>query len=924
MENLYSLIVINEELDSIKKVEISEDNIPEELNGESGFHIFYVRMLTELILRELKEKGYNLSEKQINDISIASSLHDIGKVKIPKSILDFPGKLSPVEYDIIKKHTVLGEELIKNANSDVDTEILKHAFEIARNHHERCDGTGYPDGKKGEEIPISAQVVSLADAYDALTSLRSYKEAFSQDVAIEMIANGMCGFFDEKLVECLLNVVNDKVLVKIRENLKEKRRIVADPDTLMVKNTLIIGNTGYLTKKFIDETFENSDVLIVGETDIAVSKNIRVFKGNNPPLEEIFSAYEFDMIIFLSNELTFNAKKQSDANNLREILDLIAKYNKSAKVMYFTSLDGGFTPDTDKGILTVATENLCEYYTKHFNVDIKIVRIPYLYSGKLSDDFLYKVFEQMEKGKVVLPFVASERTFFLSLSDLSSLIIRFTDNWQEGVGTLTVNEEFHISFLEFAEQIKKIKPDVSFDFTGEYFLGDITTNNRALRNEYGWFSKISVLDDIFEEYENYLVVKERKTEGRFNKFKKWLTEHSLIVKIAELILLFLITEILNYTTNSSLFFSIVDFRMAFTVIIATVHGLYFGLLAAGLSSLSYLVAKIISGTKWLTIFYEPSNWLPFIYFFLVGALCGYVKLKKDDRIKFLLEENNLLEEKLEFTRDLYNDIFEEKRDLKKQIISSKDSFGKIFDVTRNLDTVEPRELFLKIMDTFEEILENKSICVYSVGNNSYFGRLEVASRDIIEEASRSISLDSFSPIIERIKKDEIWKNTNLIPGLPMYAAGIYKQDKLQLLIFLWYVKPDQRTLYYVNLFKILCDLAEMSLLRALDYTNAVYENQYIEGTSILNKEEFYKAYDNFKKMADRKVFVYSYLEIEMGSFSYKEINDIIIKKIRANDILGDLGNGKIGLLLSQAGEEDLKYVMPRFSDIDVKIEVIKD
>ena len=203
--------------------------------------------------------------------------------------------------------------------------------------------------------------------------------------------------------------------------------------------------------------------------------------------------------------------------------------------------------------------------------------------------------------------------------DLSSLIIRFTDNWQEGVGTLTVNEEFHISFLEFAEQIKKIKPDVSFDFTGEYFLGDITTNNRALRNEYGWFSKISVLDDIFEEYENYLVVKDRKTEGRFNKFKKWLTEHSLIVKIAELILLFVITEILNYTTNSSLFFSIVDFRMAFTVIIATVHGLYFGLLAAGLSSLSYLVAKIISGTKWLTIFYEPSNWLPFIYFFLVDG-----------------------------------------------------------------------------------------------------------------------------------------------------------------------------------------------------------------------------------------------------------------------------------------------------------------
>ena len=185
---------------------IENENIPEMLNGESGFHVYHVRMLTELILKQLRkiDSDFTLSEEEISAISIASSLHDIGKSKVPKSILDFPGKLSPVEYDIVKKHSVFGEEIIATASSDMDIRIVSYAKEIARSHHERYDGSGYPDGLKGDEIPLCAQVVSLADAFDALTSARSYKKAFSQDVAIEMIANGMCGVFDIHLIECLM------------------------------------------------------------------------------------------------------------------------------------------------------------------------------------------------------------------------------------------------------------------------------------------------------------------------------------------------------------------------------------------------------------------------------------------------------------------------------------------------------------------------------------------------------------------------------------------------------------------------------------------------------------------------------------------------------------------------------------------------
>ncbi len=187
-ENSVLVLDLKEDVNTLQLVNLHENFIPEELNGESGFHIFHVRMLTELILNELKETGrYSLTDDEINNISVASSLHDIGKSKIPKSILDFPGKLSPIEYDIIKKHSIFGAEIIENCESgQIAPEIKKYAIEIARYHHERYDGTGYPDGLKGEEIPLSAQVVALADSYDALTSNRSYKDAYSQDVAIQM------------------------------------------------------------------------------------------------------------------------------------------------------------------------------------------------------------------------------------------------------------------------------------------------------------------------------------------------------------------------------------------------------------------------------------------------------------------------------------------------------------------------------------------------------------------------------------------------------------------------------------------------------------------------------------------------------------------------------------------------------------------
>ena len=180
-------------------------NVVEIRNHESGDHIRNIRRITELLLHQLvqKTKAYHLSEEDIALIMTASSLHDIGKITIPEEILNKPGKLTKEECEIMKTHSTAGAQILEQMKYGQDKPLYRYALEICRWHHERWDGHGYPDGLMGEEIPISAQIVAIADVYDALTSERCYKKAYDHTTAINMILNGECGAFNPLLLECL-------------------------------------------------------------------------------------------------------------------------------------------------------------------------------------------------------------------------------------------------------------------------------------------------------------------------------------------------------------------------------------------------------------------------------------------------------------------------------------------------------------------------------------------------------------------------------------------------------------------------------------------------------------------------------------------------------------------------------------------------
>lgn len=189
-------------------------------NGESGLHVIHINLITQLLLEQLVKKTgkYQLSWEDRLLIATASALHDIGKIGIDEKILNKPGKLTKEEFEIMKTHTLIGAQMLDNLDMYRNEKLLKLAHEICRWHHERYDGKGYPDGLVGEEIPISAQVASLADVYDALVSERVYKKAFSHEKALEMIQNGECGTFNPLLLQCMTEAQDKlKTMMEVAE-----------------------------------------------------------------------------------------------------------------------------------------------------------------------------------------------------------------------------------------------------------------------------------------------------------------------------------------------------------------------------------------------------------------------------------------------------------------------------------------------------------------------------------------------------------------------------------------------------------------------------------------------------------------------------------------------------------------------------------
>ena len=274
-------------------------------NSESSEHILHIRTATEMMLRKLVKTTdvYHLTETDIAMITTASSLHDIGKIGIPEGILNKPGRLTDEEFKIMKTHSEIGASLIRDMNFSESKPLVHTAWEICRWHHERWDGKGYPDGLKGEEIPISAQVVSIVDVYDALTSERCYKKAFDHDTAVKMILEGQCGQFNPILLKCLkeLSLQFSKMFTNETDDNKQYYEAQRLSDEILKEKSLPRKNYSQCVIELMQEKIEffKMDSGKISIEYNAISGRLIIINGNrqilcqrDDPKFDIFKLFE--------------------------------------------------------------------------------------------------------------------------------------------------------------------------------------------------------------------------------------------------------------------------------------------------------------------------------------------------------------------------------------------------------------------------------------------------------------------------------------------------------------------------------------------------------------------------------------------------------------------------------------------------------
>lgn len=686
---------------------------------------------------------------------------------------------------------------------------------------------------------------------------------------------------------------------------------------------LVVGNTAYVDDDFCAKAFPGDHVKVVAAAEGHRDES-SPHASWNELLQHLEQAYEFDRVVYLSNFLTPHTDTVGDIELLRSVFR--ACMGRRVQLLYVSGLAGAegaadAAGRTGKGIIARAANDLCRHYAAHEGVQAKILRVPFLYtaSAALEDPFFAPLFDACLTGSVALQGSEDAAFPLLCAEELAVLVRRIFDSWDASFETLDVSDTFHHTSGEVGEALKALFPGLSVAYGDS--AGYALPVSDIVRVRYGWFQRYDLLRDLS-------TIQARWDAGRAGKVNPLraaidrIQMHTLPIKCLETGVAWILFEVLDHLFSQSAQLNVLDYRLLYVVLIGTLYGLDFGLVAALLASAGLAVSFFTQyGYTFQGLFYEPSNWLPFIAYFVVGAVCGYVQLRNSEAIKVERGQNELVRNRNTFLTQLYHDAIEDKRTYKRQIVGRHDSFGKIFAVTQELDVLNPRDIYRKCCELMGEILENDSVAIYHVSGGT-FARLVAASPVIAEDATRSLSLEQLLPLLGGEGRSNLWVNRKLTPGLPMFGYTIERDGAPAVLIFVRRAAENQMTLYYQNLFRILCGLVESALGRAFDYEAVAQDKRCVDGTCVLKQEAFGQELAAEQALADGKMGSFLLLRVVPGMEPVGELVGAIGSAIRESDAAGLVDGDVLYLLMRQAKACDLPIIRKRLSAKQIAVELV--
>lgn len=696
---------------------------------------------------------------------------------------------------------------------------------------------------------------------------------------------------------------------------------------------LVVGNTAYVDDDFCAKAFPGDHVQVVAADDS--QRESSSHSSWKELLRHLDQAYEFDRVVYLSTYLTPHTETFGDIELLRSVFR--ACMGRRVQLLFVAgpagaegaggaasnadSLDASdAAAQTGKGIIARAANDLCRYYALQDDIQVKILCTPYLYtaSAALDDPFLVPLFEACSTGSVALQGAADAPFPLLCAEELAVLVHRVFDSWDATFEALDVADAFHRTEGDLGGALQGLFPALSVAY-GES-TGYALPAGDVIRKRYGWFQRYDLLRDLSTIHARWANTRAKKVNPLRATIDR-IQLRTLPIKCLETGFAWVLFEVLEHLFSQSAQLNVLDYRLLYVVLIGTLYGLDFGLVAALLASVGLAVSYFTQyGYTFQGLFYEPSNWLPFIAYFVVGAVCGYVQLRNSEAVKAERDENELVRNRNTFLTRLYHDAIEDKRAYKRQIVGRHDSFGKIFAVTQELDVLNPRDIYRKCCELLGEILENDSVTIYHVSGGA-FARLVAASPAISNDVPRSLSLDDLAPVLQG-PISGLWVNRALTSGLPMFGYAIERDGAPAVLIFVRHVAESQMTLYYQNLFRILCGLVESALGRAFDYEAVAQDKRCVAGTCVLNHDAFGQELAAEQALADNKMGSFLLLRVVPGMEPVGELVGAIGPAIRESDAAGLVDGDTLYLLMRQATEADLPVICARLAAKQITVEPV--
>lgn len=683
---------------------------------------------------------------------------------------------------------------------------------------------------------------------------------------------------------------------------------------------LFTGRLSSITSTVVDALIASGHNIAYASDDINmdfIGKKITPFRisPSSDEFERIFNSYNFNIVLFFSQSIYQKSPYYGEYQDLENLLKLCAKHEINQFVYLqpkHCGLESNRIPEHDLAVLFAACDQLCDFYRSAKGMSIIKCNLPSIYGyGEKASVIGNAILQARTTSAIHLYGAKDQRCGFLSEQDLGEILLRLTENWTLIYDQLDIASGDILTFAELGNLLKQQFPTVRLSYTAYPITADVDFDNSAVKKEYDWIPLVSLQNELSELVNCSEKKIDAEKKGLKTKLKEFFANHSFIIKLAELIIGFLIMELLLKITSTSVQFNYIDFRLLYIVILGTIHGMKTGLAASALASLSLLSAFISGHAKWQAVAFDIDTWLPYIFFFLIGAVTGYVKdrLKNDNRS--LKEEMETLEEKYITLNEFYISALNNKEQYRTQIMSYRDSFGRLFDITKKLDSTTVEHVFLEALYALEGVLENHSICIYRCEDRMQYARLIICSKEVFPITEKTLKLSELDKMLPELQDGAVWVNRDRLIGYPEYAMVLYHDEKPIALITIKKVTHEQLSVYYENLIKIICGLIKISLIRAIEYNSKTETEKYLPDSRILKNEYFAELIKNKEEMAQSGTSEYVLLLIDTVPENRIEIANKITPLIRNTDELGLGKNGELYLCLSQTNSQNIQYVLDR-------------